>query len=240
MVVAKTEQAHRSLAAQFKQHSITRVYEALAWGAVKKLEGVIELPIGRDVKERKKFSPRTARPKGAATAYRVAERLGKLATLLEVFPRTGRTHQIRVHLAALGHPVLGDPTYGGPKVRELEGVTIPHVMLHARKLGFLHPATGTYLEFTAPPPPDMEAGTSAFRRFNELFLESLEAFEGGRLLSAIQPLLTVLDHLDRMRREKEIAVTPAEEKRMSEYRATLNRILPGNQPELEGAGKGIS
>ncbi|MGH7235925.1 MAG: hypothetical protein ACREIO_06040 [Nitrospiraceae bacterium] len=81
--------------------------------------------------------------------------------------------------------------------------------------------------------------TSAFRRFNELFLESLEAFEGGRLLSAIQPLLTVLDHLDRMRREKEIAVTPAEEKRMSEYRATLNRILPGNQPELEGAGKGL-
>jgi 23S rRNA pseudouridine1911/1915/1917 synthase len=157
MVVAKTDQAHRALAAQFKQHSITRVYEALAWGAVKKLEGVIDLPIGRDVKERKKFSARTARPKGAATAYRVAERLGKLATLLEVFPRTGRTHQIRVHLAALGHPVLGDPTYGGPKVREIEGVTIPHVMLHARKLGFLHPATGTYLEFTAPPPPDMEA-----------------------------------------------------------------------------------
>ncbi|MGH7167060.1 MAG: hypothetical protein ACREII_00860 [Nitrospiraceae bacterium] len=82
-------------------------------------------------------------------------------------------------------------------------------------------------------------GTSVFRRFNELFLESLEAFEGGRLLGAIQPLLTVLDHLDRMRREKEIAVTPVEEKRMSEYRATLNRILPGNQPELEGAGKGL-
>lgn len=84
-----------------------------------------------------------------------------------------------------------------------------------------------------------QGGASAFRRFNELFLESLEAFEGGRLLSAIQPLLTVLDHLDRMRREKEIAVTPAEEKRMSEYRATLNRILPGNQPELEGAGRGM-
>lgn len=157
MVVAKTDQAHRALAAQFKQHSITRVYEALAWGAVKKLEGVIELAIGRDVKERKKFSARTARPKGAATAYRVVERLGKLATLVEVFPRTGRTHQIRVHLTAIGHPVLGDPTYGGPKVRELEGVTIPHVMLHARKLGFLHPATGTYLEFTAPRPSDMEA-----------------------------------------------------------------------------------
>ncbi|MGH7167061.1 MAG: RluA family pseudouridine synthase, partial [Nitrospiraceae bacterium] len=156
MVVAKTDQAHRALAAQFKQHSITRVYEALAWGAVKKLEGVIELAIGRDVKERKKFSARTARPKGAETAYRVVERLGKLATLVEVFPRTGRTHQIRVHLASLGHPVLGDPTYGGPKVKELEGVTIPHVMLHARTLGFVHPATGKYLEWTAPRPSDME------------------------------------------------------------------------------------
>lgn len=157
MVVAKTDQAHRALAAQFKQHSLTRTYEALVWGAVKKLEGVIDLAIGRDVKERKKFSARTTRPKGAATAYRVTERLGKLATLIEVFPRTGRTHQIRVHLAALGHPVLGDPTYGGAKVRELEGVTIPHVMLHARTLGFLHPATGKYLEWTAPRPAEMEA-----------------------------------------------------------------------------------
>jgi len=85
----------------------------------------------------------------------------------------------------------------------------------------------------------MQVGASVFRRFNELLLESLEAFEGGRLLGAIQPLLAVLDHLDRMHRAKEIAVAPAEEKRMSDYRATLNRILPGNQPELEGAGKGL-
>ncbi len=84
-----------------------------------------------------------------------------------------------------------------------------------------------------------QGGASAYRRFNELFIESLEAFEGGRLLSATQPLLTVLDHLELMQRDKEIAVTPAEEKRMSEYRTTLNRILPGNQPELEGAGKGL-
>jgi len=157
MVVAKTDQAHRGLAAQFKRHSLARTYEALAWGAMKKLEGMIALAIGRDVKERKKFSPRTTRPRDAATAYRVSERLGKLATLLEVFPRTGRTHQIRVHLAALGHPVLGDVTYGGSKVRELEGVMIPRVMLHARTLGFVHPATGTYLEWTAPRPSDMEA-----------------------------------------------------------------------------------
>ncbi|MGH7206744.1 MAG: RluA family pseudouridine synthase [Nitrospiraceae bacterium] len=157
MVVAKTDEAHRSLAAQFKQHSITRVYEALAWGAIKKSEGVIELAIGRDVKERKKFSARTARPKASATVYRVIKRLGKLATLVELFPRTGRTHQIRVHLAALGHPVLGDPTYGGRKVRELEGVAIPRVMLHARTLGFLHPTTGRHMGYSSPLPLDMSA-----------------------------------------------------------------------------------
>ena len=157
MVVAKTDEAHRSLAAQFKQHSITRVYEALAWGAIKKPEGMIELAIGRDVKERKKFSARTARPKASATVYRVVQRLGKLATLVELSPRTGRTHQIRVHLAALGHPVLGDPTYGGRKVRELEGVMIPRVMLHARTLGFLHPTTGRHVGHTSPLPLDMSA-----------------------------------------------------------------------------------
>lgn len=159
MVIAKTDEAHRSLAAQFKQHSITRVYEALAWGVIKKPEGVIELAIGRDLKERKKFSARTARPKASATVYRVLKHLGKLATLVELFPRTGRTHQIRVHLAALGHPVLGDPIYGGRKVRELEGVAIPRVMLHARTLGFLHPMTGRYREYSSPLPLDMSAIT---------------------------------------------------------------------------------
>ena len=157
MVVAKTDEAHRSLAAQFKHHSITRVYEALAWGAIKKPEGMIELAIGRDVKERKKFSARTARPKASATVYRVVQRLGKLATLVELSPRTGRTHQIRVHLASLGHPVLGDPTYGGRKVRELEGVMIPRVMLHARTLGFLHPTTGRHMGHSSPLPLDMSA-----------------------------------------------------------------------------------
>lgn len=157
MVVAKTDEAHRSLAAQFKQHSITRVYEALAWGAIKKSEGMIELAIGRDVKERKKFSARTARPKASATVYRVIKRLGKLATFVELFPRTGRTHQIRVHLAAVGHPVLGDPTYGGRKVQELEGVQIPRVMLHARTLGFLHPTTGRHMGYSSPLPLDISA-----------------------------------------------------------------------------------
>ena len=79
------------------------------------------------------------------------------ATLIEVTPRTGRTHQIRVHLAAIGHPILGDPTYGGRRVRELEGLVVPRVMLHAKTLGFVHPQTGRYVEFSAPRPGDMEA-----------------------------------------------------------------------------------
>ncbi len=163
MVIAKTDQAHRVLAAQFKQHSITRVYEALVWGKPKKARGEIELAIGRDTKERKKFSARTARPKASSTAYRVTERLGKLAARVEVCPRTGRTHQIRVHLSAIGHPLLGDPMYGGRKVRDLDRLTIPRVMLHARTLGFRHPTTGRPLEFAAPIPPDMEAVYQALR-----------------------------------------------------------------------------
>lgn len=163
MVVAKTDQAHRALAAQFKRHSITRVYEALVWGVPKKSDGVIELAIGRDSKERKKFSARTARPKESVTAYKVEQRLGKAATLVALFPRTGRTHQIRVHLASIGHPVLGDPTYGGSKVKEIDGLTIPRVMLHARTLGFEHPVTRDYHEFSAPMPADMEGVMQALR-----------------------------------------------------------------------------
>jgi 23S rRNA pseudouridine1911/1915/1917 synthase len=163
MVIAKTDQAHRTLAAQFKQHSITRVYEALVWGKLKRSEGEIVLAIGRDTKERKKFSARTARPKASATAYRVVERLGRLATRVELRPRTGRTHQIRVHLSAIGHPLLGDLTYGGRKVRDLDGLTMPRVMLHARSLGFRHPTTDRPQEFDAPIPPDMEAVYRALR-----------------------------------------------------------------------------
>lgn len=156
MVIAKTDQAHRSLAGQFKHHTITRAYEALAWGAIKKSAGVVELAIGRDTKERKKFSANSSNPKASATDYRVLHRLGKLATRVELRPRTGRTHQIRVHLTSLGHPLLGDPTYGGRKVKEVAGVAVPRVMLHARTLGFTHPTSGAYREFSARAPEDFE------------------------------------------------------------------------------------
>lgn len=163
MVVAKTDLAHRGLAAQFKQHTIVRIYEALVFGSLKKSGGLIELAIGRDVKERKKFSARTAKPRESVTAYQVLERFGNLATHLALTPRTGRTHQIRVHLAAIGHPLWGDPTYGGRKVKALDEVIVPRVMLHAHTLGFRHPITGQQVEFTAPLPADMIAMRDALQ-----------------------------------------------------------------------------
>ncbi len=161
MVVAKTDQAHRGLAAQFKLHTITRVYEALVWRVPRKAHGVIELAIGRDTRERKKFSARTARPKASATEYRVTHRYGADAAHVDLFPRSGRTHQLRVHLASIGHPVLGDKTYGGGRVAAIHGVMIPRVMLHARTLGFRHPSSQDYREFTAPVPQDMAAVMAA-------------------------------------------------------------------------------
>ncbi|MBM4138084.1 MAG: RluA family pseudouridine synthase [Nitrospira sp.] len=156
MVIAKTDQAHRHLAAQFKHHTITRVYEALVYGVPKKGRGVIELAIGRDSKERKKFSARTSRPKASATEYHVDQRYGKIAAHVLLYPRTGRTHQLRVHLTSLGHPILGDQTYGGRKVCAIEQIEIPRVMLHARTLGFQHPVTSEGHEFTKLFPLDME------------------------------------------------------------------------------------
>jgi len=157
MVIAKTDQAHRHLSAQFKQHTITREYEALVWGVLKKSSGRIELAIGRDQKERKKFSARTTRPKDSITEYRVIERFAGEACHVVLRPLTGRTHQLRVHLASLGHPILGDPTYGGRKVKTLGEIEMPRVMLHARTLGFTHPTTDAALTFSTLPPQDMTA-----------------------------------------------------------------------------------
>jgi 23S rRNA pseudouridine1911/1915/1917 synthase len=164
MVIAKTDQAHRHLAAQFKEHTITRVYEALIWGVPKKGHGLIELAIGRDIKERKKISTRTTSPRESVTEYKVNYRYGKTAAHVLLYPRTGRTHQLRVHLTSLGHPILGDPTYGGRKVCALEGVEIPRVMLHAKTLGFTHPIKGERHEFSRPFPHDMEAVIQALEQ----------------------------------------------------------------------------
>ena len=167
MVIAKTDEAHRGLAVQFKHHTITRVYEALIWGVPRKGYGVIELAIGRDTKERKKFSTRTAKPKESATEYKVDKRFGKLAAHVLLYPRTGRTHQLRVHLNSLGHPILGDQTYGGKRVTSVAGIEIPRVMLHARTLGFRHPITGALGEYTMPSPPDMAQVQQALQLHTE-------------------------------------------------------------------------
>ncbi|MFZ3014776.1 MAG: RluA family pseudouridine synthase [Nitrospira sp.] len=166
MVIAKTDTAHRALAAQFKLHTITRVYEALVWGVPKKGRGMIELAIGRDVKDRKTFSARTTSPKESVTDYVVDRRYGKVAAHVLLYPRTGRTHQLRVHLTSLGHPILGDHTYGGRKVCTIADVEVPRVMLHARTLGFTHPVTGKVEDFTKSVPDDMETVMSALEQLS--------------------------------------------------------------------------
>lgn len=167
LVIAKTDQAHRVLAAQFKTHSIHRIYEALVWQGPSKSEGKIELSIGRDTKDRKTFSTRTTRPKESLTTFKTKQRFGSRAAHLELFPGTGRTHQLRVHLKAIGCPILGDPTYGGKKVMEVESLVIPRVMLHAKVLGIIHPETGHALEFSAPLPKDMAHVLASLQRMEE-------------------------------------------------------------------------
>ena len=158
LVIAKTDAAHRHLSRQFHAHSIHRVYLALVAGAVVR-GGLIDEALGRDTRDARRISLRSAAPRRAVTEYRVAERLGPGATLLEVCPRTGRMHQIRVHLASIGHAVLGDATYGTMPADPAIG----RPMLHAAVLGFVHPSTGRYAEHRAPLPPDMER-TVAGRR----------------------------------------------------------------------------
>ena len=151
VVVAKTDAAHRHLSRQFRAHSIDRVYLALVAGTVRR-GGRIEEALGRDLRDSRRVSMRSAKLRPAVTEFRVAERLGAAATLLEVRPRTGRMHQIRVHLASIGHPVLGDVTYGASET----AVDLGRPMLHAALLGFVHPVTGERVTYRAPLPGDME------------------------------------------------------------------------------------
>ncbi len=157
MVVAKTEEAHRSLAGQFEFHSITRHYEALVSAVPTASEGRIDCAIGPDRQDPKRTSADTLHPKAAVTEYTVAEAFGVVAARVLLRPHTGRTHQIRAHLQSLGHPIMGDRLYGGDRVGELYGHVCPRVMLHARTLGFTHPITAVYSEFTAAAPADFDS-----------------------------------------------------------------------------------
>jgi 23S rRNA pseudouridine1911/1915/1917 synthase len=172
LVVAKTEPAYRELLAQFKAHTIERRYLALVAGRPMPRQGEITLAIGRDRLHRKKFSPRTTRPKAAATRYRVLEQF-HTAALVEVAPLTGRTHQIRVHFSAIRHPVLGDSLYGGPAIKQITadaaeaGIVIPRQLLHAQSLGLRHPATGEFIRWEAPPPEDMSTVIAWLQRVDK-------------------------------------------------------------------------
>jgi 23S rRNA pseudouridine1911/1915/1917 synthase len=141
------------------------MYEALVWGVPRHGRGTIELAIGRDLKERKKISARTARPKASVTEFQVDRRYGSKAARLRLFPKTGRTHQLRVHLCSIGHPILGDHTYGGGRVKEFDGIAFDRVMLHARILGFSHPTTGRTVEFHVPVPSDFAAAELALEEY---------------------------------------------------------------------------
>lgn len=157
MVVALDDTAYYSLAEQFRGRTINRLYRVLIYGNIKEDSGEIVMSIGRSSSDRKKMSTRTRRGKEAVTRWKVTRRFGA-ATLIEAKLGTGRTHQIRVHFSAIGHPVLGDTTYGkkiSVEVKHKE-VTFPRQMLHAELLGFIHPATGQYVEFSSPLPADME------------------------------------------------------------------------------------
>ena len=159
MVIALDDGAYYGLAAQFKARSIKREYAAIIWGLPRDEEGVISARIGRSLTDRKKMSTRTGRGKEAVTRWRVAERFfDPAASLVLATLGTGRTHQIRVHFAAAGHPVLGDRTYGGKTRLKIgrQKMPVPRQMLHARLLGFVHPFTGRRMEFESPLPPDME------------------------------------------------------------------------------------
>lgn len=154
ILVAKTDKAHQELSRQFKARKISKTYLAIVAGKIKKGSGKIILPIGRDRLERKKISTRTIKPREAVTEFKVLERFSR-ATLIEVKPQTGRTHQIRVHMASLNHPILGDKVYGGRKNLSIDGIRINRHMLHANGLGFTHPTKKEYMELSSPIPSDM-------------------------------------------------------------------------------------
>lgn len=158
LVVAKNDEIHVDLARQIGEKTVTRKYVALVSGVINEDTATIDAPIGRDVNNRKKQAVTDVNAKDAVTHFRVLERL-KEATLIECKLETGRTHQIRVHLEYIGHPVVNDPLYGRRKMDDVEFGQ----MLHAKVLGFVHPKTREYLEFTVDVPSRFKEILESYR-----------------------------------------------------------------------------
>lgn len=180
LVIAKNDKAMNFLAKQFYEKTIQRKYTALAWGIFKEDEGTINMHIGRDMRDRKKMAGYSdgSHGKPAITHYKVLERF-RYITLLECRLETGRTHQIRVHLAKIGHPVFNDKTYGGAQIRKGLLTTkyrqfidncfelLPRQALHAQSLGFIHPSAGKFILFESPLPSDMKAVIEKWRKYDK-------------------------------------------------------------------------
>lgn len=157
LIVAKNDRSHLKLAEQIKEHSFTREYEAVASGYFKDISGTVDAPIGRDKRDRKKMCVTTENSRNAVTHYEVLRQYGGYAHI-RLRLETGRTHQIRVHMAYIGHAILGDDVYGRA-YKGLEGQC-----LHARKIGFVHPTTGEYMEFTSELPDYFRAVLNRLER----------------------------------------------------------------------------
>lgn len=171
LVVAKNGATHQNLAKQFKSRKITKKYLALVYGKMDTDSGTVSLPIGRHPADRKKMSTYSRKSRIAETTWRIRERFEQ-ASLIEVNLKTGRTHQIRVHCAAIRHPVIGDSVYGGRKSGKMvtdgkdDLKSVPRQMLHAWRLVFTHPMTKTIVSFEAPVPSDMQDMITFLRRIS--------------------------------------------------------------------------
>ena len=155
LMVAKNDKAHASLSQQLADHSLTRKYRAIVYSNIKEDEGTVDKPIGRDPANRLRNAVTELNSKEAVTHYRVLERFGNY-TLVEAQLETGRTHQIRVHMSYIKHPLLGDELYGPTKNKNASKLGAKRQMLHAGVLGFVHPSTGEYIEFESNPPEDFQ------------------------------------------------------------------------------------
>ncbi len=164
LVIAKNDLAHQKLSEQFAVHSLERCYLALVWGVPNPLSGVIETQIGRSSSDRKKMAVLKSGGKRAETHYRVVKILaGGLLSLVECSLKTGRTHQVRVHMTSIGHPLIGDKVYGRPPkgAAQNESIRAAYLFdrqaLHSYKMSFIHPKTNREMRFEIPLPPDMQA-----------------------------------------------------------------------------------